>query len=1194
MRFRLLFAIMGLLGFCGLQAQNPSDTLDNLSGAVFQLNGKTHFPGLLNLLDRTYTFIGNGKDTLVYLPDKRLIVESEEIRMGRILFVRHRDYAINYPNGEIFFHVPPEEGEQIIIRYRVMPFDLSNRYRRRDLKLVELIYDTSGSVTTTLFRKITSDETPFLGSSRLTGSGSIMRGFTIGSNQDFTLNSGLNIQIAGQLTDDVTIEASLTDESTPIQPEGNTETLQEIDKVFIEIRKADRYSATFGDFDFQLQGTEFGNFSRKLQGVKAAGNTERWQLDLTYASSTGRYATNTLNIQEGVQGPYALTGSGGERNILIIAGTEKVWLNGVLLRRGEDQDYVMDYSAAHIFFTRRRLITPESRVVVDFEYTEDIFRRITMAGKIQTHWADQRLRFGVLWIYDYDDKNNPVNLTLSREVRDSLAGINDRSVGAGGPVIYVSGAVWVGNGRGAYQKTFNSATGDSIFMYTGTDSAGQYNVRFSYVGDGKGDYIRGLVLGEFRYVGKNAGDYLPVVPLTLPVKHALGSVFLQTNPFKGWSLYAEMAVSGFDVNAFSPQQFVGRAGILTLRAEKQPLKVAGHDWGEMDLLARFRSKDSLFTEAGRLNPSEFNREWNVQRDQSGRALNREIIQEAQMEYRPVSYLRIVPNYGLMKRGVQDFSSERVGLAFGFQPEKWPSLQYRYDRISTEQQTGGQSIYSNVRRHIASARYTIWKLTPGVDFENEILRNRHQDSVTGTNYMLYRASMDAQGFSITQFGSSWEQRLDWLRNNRRDSLNGLVSVASTLKAYWNILNWKELNTRTELSFREKKYCGNFRSTVNPDNRTLLIHSTVDYSALRRVVQMSMNYQVSEEQIQNRKIIFIPVGANQGNFVRVARDSFVQVPQGQGDWIQGSVRANRFTAVVDLSAGMRLRVEPYRWTMNSDYSTYPSFYSDSTEKSVRTLWGWLVQETAWETFLRVEENQKHPDWSFYFLNFNQYLQQGQTVRGTLLFRQDLIFFPRQTGRSVRLRYERQDNLTDLLVDGRDRRSKEMKNLRWREQWNPRWASETEIETEQQTRRSSISYGSVQPDFTIKRNKLMPVFFYRPRPHIEISLRSQWIMGKEAILSRRATLITVMPEWSYAFQTKGRVTANLEMVHTRIQPTRAAVPYELTDGNLEGTTYRWMLYATYRIGDHLSSGLNYTGRKEPRQPVIHIASAEIRAFF
>ena len=51
--------------------------------------------------------------------------------------------------------------------------------------------------------------------------------------------------MTGKLSRDIDITAALTDENTPIQPEGNTQNLQEIDKVFVELRTP-HVTTTFG------------------------------------------------------------------------------------------------------------------------------------------------------------------------------------------------------------------------------------------------------------------------------------------------------------------------------------------------------------------------------------------------------------------------------------------------------------------------------------------------------------------------------------------------------------------------------------------------------------------------------------------------------------------------------------------------------------------------------------------------------------------------------------------------------------------------------------------------------------------------------------------------------------------------------------------------------------------------------------
>ena len=44
-----------------------------------------------------------------------------------------------------------------------------------------------------------------------------------------------------------------------------------------------------------------------------------------------------------MQGPYQLTGLNGERDIIVLAGTEKVFLDGIEMIRGENNDYNTSY-----------------------------------------------------------------------------------------------------------------------------------------------------------------------------------------------------------------------------------------------------------------------------------------------------------------------------------------------------------------------------------------------------------------------------------------------------------------------------------------------------------------------------------------------------------------------------------------------------------------------------------------------------------------------------------------------------------------------------------------------------------------------------------------------------------------------------------------------------------------------------------
>ena len=71
-----------------------------------------------------------------------------------------------------------------------------------------------------------------------------------------------------------------------------------------------------------------------------------------------------------------MVGKDGGRNIAILSGTEKVWLNGQRLERGENYDYTIDYSSSEIYFTPKRLIDFDTAYLLNINILISIIKRI--------------------------------------------------------------------------------------------------------------------------------------------------------------------------------------------------------------------------------------------------------------------------------------------------------------------------------------------------------------------------------------------------------------------------------------------------------------------------------------------------------------------------------------------------------------------------------------------------------------------------------------------------------------------------------------------------------------------------------------------------------------------------------------------------------------------------------------------------
>ncbi len=463
------------------------------------------------------------------LPDRFLIPRSEKVYRNRFKLFRGVHYRLLNRQGVLKFSPPVPQGDSLTVIYRKYPLPLVFEYYHRELKEFavtdssdSLVRKRTGLVRNDLFSGI--DEF----SSNLQRSGSIVRGIEIGSNRDLTLNSGLNLQLSGYITPDVQLVAALTDESTPIQPEGNTQTLQEVDKVFVKVMNP-HLGGTLGDFNLTYQNSVYGNVQRKLQGITAYGKVSGFRQQATYATSRGTFHTNSFLGQEGNQGPYQLLGKNGEREIIVLAGTERVYVNGKEQVRGQNNDYIIDYSLGQITFTNRRLITSEDRIEVDFEYANNFQRYgkslIGFSASRETPLAG--LSYDVRLFREWDDTKNLLedSAPLTEQEKKVLESAGDDPFAAS-----ISGAEFVGQGQGNYVRADTTIAGQDYTYYRHVGlGAGNYQVRFTGVGTGNGAYRKERI-GVYRFAGPGQGNYRPIrlIPLAGDKK------LLDTGLSTGW------------------------------------------------------------------------------------------------------------------------------------------------------------------------------------------------------------------------------------------------------------------------------------------------------------------------------------------------------------------------------------------------------------------------------------------------------------------------------------------------------------------------------------------------------------------------------------------------------------------------------------------------------------------------------------
>ncbi len=394
-------------------------------------------------------------------------------------------------------------------------------------------------------------ENPWEAFPGLESSGNITRGITAGSNQNIGLDARMNIQLSGNLNENTRINASIHDENLPGQSSGYTQQLQEFDRVSIGIENP-VFTLTGGDYNLKSKPYELGTYEKRTAGIylELHPDSTQWKAGLGGGISRGKYAINQFNGVEGNQGPYPLTGNANENFILIISGSERVFIDGKRLTRGENNDYVIDYNAAEIRFTPNQPITREKRISVEFQYTDKNYARFLTNLNLQGTYEKGSLEIDHLM--ETDAKNQPLQQDLNQDdkIRLSMAGDQNPSIPSDQLVDFNPDAI-------QYRK-IDTLGYTNVLVFSKTFADSLFTASFRKVGDGKGDYIQvnnevnGIV---YRWVapigGVSQGNYEPERILIAPVKRSQLIIRHKHKFASGLNSEIELAQTQFDQNLFS-------------------------------------------------------------------------------------------------------------------------------------------------------------------------------------------------------------------------------------------------------------------------------------------------------------------------------------------------------------------------------------------------------------------------------------------------------------------------------------------------------------------------------------------------------------------------------------------------------------------------------------------------------------------
>jgi hypothetical protein len=1125
-------------------------------------------------------------DSVILLPQQFIIDGSDRASVGpgRRL-IRGVEYQLDYRNGSLLFDssfvrgltsLSDSSDRTVVLEYAYLPFRFQDAYYKRELMVLK---DSAGQdAGVRIARPPTGFSLEEAFGPNLQKSGSIVRGFTVGSNRDLSLNSGLRLQFAGRISSDIEVAAALTDESTPIQPEGTTQSLQEFDEVYVEIKSTD-LSAILGDFSLQTEGTEFATVNRHLQGAKGIGSyrvgSSRGSAMVAGAITRGTFNINQFTGIEGVQGPYRLTGRNGETFITIVAGTERVYIDGEPMVRGETNDYVIDYSLGEILFTARRLIISASRITVDFQYTERAYARSFLSGQNSSTLFDDKATLSVSYFREADDPDAPIDLALTDSARLVLA-----QAGSDPGAARLSGVTRV-DSNGLYVRVDTVlSTGDStqFFRYAPGDSAALYVVSFSFVGTANGEYVR-IALGLFEWKGPGGGDYLPVRFVPLPEEHQLIDVALKVRPGENFRISAEYARSIVDSNRSSTLDATGGGNAFHFDLDYRPtdVRIGGLNIGSFEIGLKERFVQEQFVSLDRINVIEFDRKWALDTTSKGD----EEIREATLGYLPVEEIAVMGGYGEIRRG-DLFRSKRLEGSAAMRGEDLPKASYYIERITSKDQRADED--GRWLRQRGQAEYTFWRLTPVIRYEAE---DRKVSSLSTGQLSARSYSFEdvSAGIRAVDLGKlSLFAMYSW----RREELfldGSLVpeSDAFTQSYGLRLAEWNNLFSTNDLTFRKRDFTQEFEQKGRTDIKSVVVRSQNRYSPLKRGVVVDLYYQAATEQSSRLQRIFVKVTPGSGNFRYLGdlnnngiadEEEFVQA-RFDGDFVATNLPTDQLFPVIDLRTSLRLRFTPKRFIRPT------------------AAWEDVLTALSFETYVRIDEKSTEGDLKrILLLNLNSFQQDSTTITGALQFTQDIHLFENKPDFSMRLRFFERRGMNNVNGGiergyGRDRSAR----IRW--QFVREISSQVEY-TNSTNRLSSSTVPSRNRD--IASDAVSFVLSYRPEQDIQFSF--------EIFLSRaddsyrtpdlQADINTQTVSWIYSFQSAGQLRLEASREEVLLSGPLLDFPFELTGGKPTGKSWLWRGAFDYRLTGFIQATVNYDGRVVGGRAPIHSGSAEVRAFF
>jgi hypothetical protein len=1095
-------------------------------------------------------------------------------------------YSLNLPDAYLVWKIKPGK-DSVLITYRVFPYKLNAAIQHMNFDSVSYKFYARPFV----FGKNENESAKgMFDFGNLQYNGSFGRGISFGNSQDAVVNSNFNLTLNGMLGDSIEINAAMTDNNLPIQPDGTTQQLNEFDQVFLQFKKR-AWQLNLGDIDIRQKQSYFLNFYKRLQGVSFETKNK---LSKNMASTTlvsgsiakGKFTRNIFQGLEGNQGPYRLTGANNEFFFIVLAGTERVFIDNEPRQRGEDQDYVINYNTAEITFTPRKMITKDSRIQVEFEYADRNYLNANLYLS-QEFELNKKLKIYISAFSNGDAKNSQINQVLDRNQKLFLGNLGDSIRKAFYPSAVVDTAFDAG--KILYEKIYyNPGTGlDSFYQYSVNPSTAKFNLSFVDVGQGNGNYIpefKGANGKVYKFLmpvaGVKQGKFEPVIILVTPKKQQIVTVRADYKMNETTTLKTEIAMSNYDVNTFSGKDNGDDIGLAAKFQFGNSTLIKSSGAKKLQLITNvdYEYVQSKFKPLERLRYVEFSRDWGLglQALPATENIIRAVakLQNAKnnsFSYQLMNYNRS-DNYNGFQQNVQHIANWK-----GWQLNN----QLAYTGF-TSVVTKGNFLKPVIDISKGLKKINDYRLGFRYALEQNTIKNKSADTLTPLSFSFdtYSAYLKSSEKRKNRYGLTFFTRSDkyplgknFVRGDR--SLN--INLQSELLA----------NQRHQFLFNATFRKLKVLDVISKQKADETVLGRAEYliSEWKGLVNGNILYELGTGQEQKRDFVYmeVPAGTGQYAWIDYNNDGVQQLNEfeeglfaDQRKFIRLFTPTNEFIKANYTTFNYSLRLNPRALLNRSNLKGLKKIISrinfqsslQVTKKSIAkgstefSPFKYALSDTALITLNTVflntfSFNRFSSKWGFDVSN----LQNSGKVLLTYGYESRklndwVIKFRWNISRSFTLDMNGKKGLSGLYTPGFANRNYEL-NI---------YNIEPRIVFIQGTKfRLSTSY-----KFDNKKN--LPLYGGEKSGSNSINIETKYNVLQNSSMTAKFTFNNI----DYKF------------------PANTTVSYIMLDGLLPGSNYLWNIELTKRLLNNLELNFQYEGRKPGIARTVHIGRASIRALF